>query len=57
LPGISEDHGANNPLLSAHPGGAVSLFADGSVRFLTEDTDIVTLKRFATRNDDQIENH
>jgi prepilin-type N-terminal cleavage/methylation domain-containing protein/prepilin-type processing-associated H-X9-DG protein len=51
LPGISELHGTNNPLLSAHPGGAVSLFADGSVQFLTEQTDVLTLKRFASRDD------
>jgi prepilin-type processing-associated H-X9-DG protein len=51
LPGIEDDHGPNNPLLSAHPGGVVTLFADGSVQFLSQETDILALKAFATRDD------
>ena len=53
LPGIHDDHGANNPFLSAHPGGAVLLFADGSVHFMSQDTEIQALKRLATRDDGQ----
>jgi len=51
LPGIDTNHGANNPLLSAHSNGAVCLLADGSVQFLAESTDILTLKSLATRDD------
>jgi len=51
LPGIDDGRGANNPLLSAHPGGAVALFADGSVHFLADDTQVLALKRLATRDD------
>jgi prepilin-type processing-associated H-X9-DG protein len=54
LPGIRQVHGANNPILSAHPGGAIGLFADGSVRFLADSTEILTLKRLATRDDREI---
>ena len=51
LPGIDQSHGANNPLVSPHPGGVNVVFLDGSQRFLTDETDLSTLKRFATRND------
>jgi prepilin-type processing-associated H-X9-DG protein len=54
LPGVNDDRGGNNPLLSAHPGGAEMLFADGSVQFLVEDTHVLTLKRLATRDDGDI---
>ena len=50
-PGVRNDHGPNNPLVSAHPGGVNVLLADGSVRFLHEVTDVLTLKRLATRDD------
>ena len=42
-PGIHDDHGANNPLLSSHPGGVEGLILDGSVRLLATNTDIVVL--------------
>jgi prepilin-type processing-associated H-X9-DG protein len=42
---------ANVPLVSAHPGGVNALFGDGSVRFLSNATDLVTLARLATRDD------
>lgn len=51
LPGILDDHGPNNPLRSAHPGGAVTLFVDGSVHLLADDVEVLTLKRLATRDD------
>ena len=43
----------NRPLLSAHPGGAHVLLADGAVRFLSENMDVIVLKRLCTRDDGQ----
>lgn len=54
-PGIRDDHGPNNPLNSAHPGGVMALFADGSVHFLRNETDAGTLKLMATRDDGQVQ--
>jgi prepilin-type N-terminal cleavage/methylation domain-containing protein len=53
LPGVGDNHGPNNPLLSAHPGGAQILLTDGSARLLSETTDLVTVKLLADRDDDQ----
>lgn len=41
----------NRPLISAHTGGTHGLFGDGSVRFLSNSLDVLTLKRVATRDD------
>ena len=54
LQGVYVDHGANHPLLSAHPGGAMCLYADGSVSFFSETMDLAILKRLVTRDDGQI---
>ena len=43
--------GANVPLVSAHSGGVNALFGDGSVHFLNNSTDLLTLARLATRDD------
>jgi prepilin-type processing-associated H-X9-DG protein len=43
--------GANVPLVSPHSGGVNALFGDGSVRFLSDGLDILTLARLATRDD------
>jgi len=51
LPGVKGNHGPNNPLVSAHPGGINALLADGSVRFLTESMDLGILKALALRAD------
>jgi prepilin-type N-terminal cleavage/methylation domain-containing protein len=51
LPGIEHDHGANNPLLSAHPGCVMALFADGAVATVDDAIDMTTLYRLATRDD------
>ncbi len=40
-------------ILSAHTGGAHLLFADGTVRFLSENMDAVTWYRACSRNDNQ----
>jgi prepilin-type processing-associated H-X9-DG protein len=51
LPGIWLDHGANNPLLSPHPGIVNLLYADGSVHDVNETLDVAILKSLATRDD------
>jgi type II secretory pathway pseudopilin PulG len=51
LPGIIEDAGANNPLLSAHVGIVNLLYSDGSVRGVPDSLDITILKAAATRDD------
>ena len=51
LPGVNDNKGNNNPLLSAHPGGVMVGLLDGSVRFASAQTDMLTLLRLATRDD------
>ncbi len=51
MPGCSENHGINNPIQSAHPGGVHVAFVDGSVHFITESTDLTRLLRCAIRRD------
>jgi len=46
-----QSEGANVPLVSPHTGGVNALVGDGSVRFLRDSTDLLTLARFATRDD------
>jgi prepilin-type N-terminal cleavage/methylation domain-containing protein len=41
----------NTPLTSAHPNGVQSVLADGAVRFLTNNIDLITLKRLGDRDD------
>ena len=43
--------GLNNPLLSAHPAGAMVGFVDGHVQLLTKQTDLYVIKRLAIRDD------
>jgi prepilin-type N-terminal cleavage/methylation domain-containing protein/prepilin-type processing-associated H-X9-DG protein len=50
-PGFWNSEGANVPLISNHAGGVNALFGDGSVHFLTDATDLLTLARLATRDD------
>jgi len=51
-----QSEGANVPLMSNHSGGVNALFADGSVHFLSDNTDILTLARLATRDDGAVVN-
>jgi len=50
-PGMSSSMGGNNPLGSFHVGGTHALLGDGGVRFLSENIDLETLKKLATRDD------
>jgi prepilin-type processing-associated H-X9-DG protein len=49
--GTWNSEGANVPLVSSHTGGVNALFGDGSVRFLADTTDLLTLARIGTRDD------
>jgi prepilin-type N-terminal cleavage/methylation domain-containing protein/prepilin-type processing-associated H-X9-DG protein len=49
--GTWNSEGANVPLVSAHSGGVNALFGDGSVHFIKESIDLLTLARLATRDD------
>jgi prepilin-type N-terminal cleavage/methylation domain-containing protein len=46
-----DDPGSNTPFNSAHTGGVNCLVGDGSVRYLRDSIDLVTLARFSTRDD------
>ncbi|QDV51745.1 DUF1559 domain-containing protein [Gimesia fumaroli] len=52
-PGVHNNHGPNNPLASTHEGGVMVLLADGSVRFVSENINLTTLKQLAVRDDGQ----
>lgn len=41
---------------SKHPGGCHFCMADGSGRFISQETDVITLKLLANRKDDQVAN-
>ena len=52
LPGAyASPHGPNNSLASGHPGGVYGLFLDGSVHFINDTIDLLTLRRLVTRDD------
>ncbi len=53
-PGVGDNYGSNNPLSSAHTGGVQVLLGDGSARFISDNIDMLTLRRLATRNDGQV---
>ena len=52
--GVCGNHGSNQPLRSAHPGGVLGVFCDGSVRFLDDFTALAVLAQLATRDDGTI---
>jgi len=53
LPGAGGNwlDGSNNSLHSNHPGGVEALNADGSVRFLSQTTELIVLRNLAIRDD------
>ena len=53
-PGVGDNFGSNNPLNSAHTGGVQILLNDGSARFISDNIDMLTLKRLCARNDGQV---
>jgi prepilin-type N-terminal cleavage/methylation domain-containing protein len=53
-PGTGDNYGPNNPLSSAHTGGVQVLLGDGSARFISDNIDMLTLRRLAVRNDGQV---
>ncbi|HBN79063.1 MAG TPA: prepilin-type cleavage/methylation domain-containing protein [Planctomycetaceae bacterium] len=53
LAGIAND-ACNNPILSAHKGGAQLVFADGSVHFLSENLDFDLTRFLMTRDDGNV---
>ena len=52
--GAGGNIGANRPLISAHTGGVNVARADGSVQFLSESLDLLTLFNFADRDDGNV---
>ena len=52
--GVPGNCGPNRPIQSAHDGGAFVALADGSVQFLAEAVDLLTLYRLADRDDGQL---
>ena len=54
LPGVAPNWGSNLPLASEHPGGVNVTTGDGAVMFLSDDTNMVVLKRLATKDDGQV---
>ena len=46
-----QSEGANVPLVSAHTGGVFALYGDGSVHFIGNNIDLISLARLATRDD------
>lgn len=53
LPGMHINHSVNNPLNSAHAGGTHVALVDGSVRMVSYAVDLLTLRRWVTRDDGQ----
>ncbi|WP_339749556.1 DUF1559 domain-containing protein [uncultured Rubinisphaera sp.] len=54
LNGTGSGAGPNNSLISAHKGGAQIMLSDSSVRFISENMELATLKHLATRDDGNV---
>lgn len=50
-PGVGNNDGQNDGLYSAHPGGAQAVMVDGSVHFVTDETNMFVLRTLASRDD------
>jgi len=50
-PGCGANDGQNNGIYSAHPGGVLASYVDGSVHFISDNLDMYTLRCLATRDD------
>lgn len=50
-PGISDNYGNNLPLNSTHTGGVQVLIGDGTVRFISDNINMLNLRRLCTRDD------
>ena len=51
LNGTGVNDGPNNGIFSSHTGGVHGLMVDGSVQFIGENIDMLTLRRMCTRDD------
>lgn len=51
--GVANNYGPNNGLASAHVGGVHVLLGDASVRFVSNNVNMQTLRQIATRDDGQ----
>ncbi|TWT95409.1 hypothetical protein Pla108_35570 [Botrimarina colliarenosi] len=51
LPGVLDNRGPNNPLVSPHPGVVQAALVDGSVRAIADTLAVDELRRLATRDD------
>ena len=49
--GVASNAGQNNGIYSAHPGGVLAGLVDGSIRFINQNTDMLTLRLLASRAD------
>ena len=52
-PGVGNNDGPNNGLISQHAGGAHVLMTDGAVRFVSDNINMLTLRLLCTRDDRQ----
>ena len=50
-PGVGDNYGVNNPLSSPHTGGVQVLMGDGTVRFVSENINMLNFRRLCTRDD------
>lgn len=50
-PGCGANDGQNNGIYSAHPGGVLASYVDGSVHFIPDSISMFTLRCLATRDD------
>lgn len=55
LSGVHNNHGPNNPLISAHTGGVQVVFADGHVSFISNNINLATLKAACSRDDGKVQ--